>query len=109
MSVPLPPGAATSGLNYSLLQLAEGEPGAKPLTEQQTDIYRSLTYSPQGNLVAAGDQEGSVVLIGPIEHELRSRVHVTSLDDVEIVPAQLGVWAGSIGAAVHGAEMAAAT
>jgi hypothetical protein len=31
-------------------------------------------------------------------------VRTTSLDEVSIVPAALGVWAGAIGAAVHGAE-----
>jgi hypothetical protein len=33
-------------------------------------------------------------------------VKITSLDDVELVAAQLGTWAGAIGAAVHGAERA---
>jgi len=28
----------------------------------------------------------------------------TSLDEVDIVPAELGTWAGAIGAAIHGAE-----
>jgi hypothetical protein len=49
------------------------------------------------------------LLVGPIRAELRRRVHLTSLDEVEIVPAQLGVWAGAIGAAIHGAEAASAT
>jgi hypothetical protein len=35
-------------------------------------------------------------------------VKTTSVDDVEIVAAELGTWAGAIGAAVHGAEQAAA-
>jgi hypothetical protein len=34
-------------------------------------------------------------------------VRTTSLDAVAIVAAELGTWAGSIGAAVHGAEQAA--
>jgi hypothetical protein len=34
-------------------------------------------------------------------------VRTTSLDQVEIVAAELGTWAGAIGAAVHGAEEAA--
>ena len=46
------------------------------------------------------------LLMPPIQDELQRRVHVTSLDPVDVVPAQLGVWAGSIGAAVHGAESA---
>ena len=32
------------------------------------------------------------------------RVHTTSLAEVEVVTAQLGTWAGAIGAAIHGAE-----
>ena len=56
-----------------------------------------------GGVAAAFD-----LLLPPIQAELRRRVHVTSLDPIEIVPAQLGVWAGAIGAAIHGAEMAAA-
>jgi hypothetical protein len=33
-------------------------------------------------------------------------VFTTALDDVEIVTAELGTWAGAIGAAIHGAEQA---
>ncbi len=43
---------------------------------------------------------------GPIRDELRRRVRTTSLDEVEIVTAELGIWAGAIGAAIHGAEAA---
>ena len=56
-----------------------------------------------GGVAAAAD-----VLLGPIREELRRRVRTTSLDDVDIVTAELGTWAGAIGAAVHGAERAAA-
>ncbi len=35
------------------------------------------------------------------------RVKTTALDRVELVPAELGTWAGAIGAAIHGAEAAA--
>ena len=38
--------------------------------------------------------------------ELRRRVFTTSLDEVEVVTAELGTWAGAIGAAIHGAEAA---
>ena len=56
-----------------------------------------------GGVAAAGD-----LLLDPIRAELRGRVHATSLEAVELVTAELGTWAGSIGAAVHGAERAAA-
>ena len=53
-----------------------------------------------GGIAAAGD-----LLLEPIRAEVARRVHVTSLDRVEIVTAELGTWAGAIGAAIHGAEM----
>ena len=55
-----------------------------------------------GGIAAAGD-----LLLEPARDEIRRRVQTTSLTEVEIVLAELGVWAGAIGAAVHGAEMAA--
>jgi glucokinase len=51
-----------------------------------------------GGVAGAGD-----LLLDPIRAEVRSRVRVTDLDAVEIVTAELGTWAGAIGAAVHGA------
>ena len=57
-----------------------------------------------GGVAAAGD-----LLFEPIRAELRRRVRTTSLDEVTIVAAELGTWAGAIGAAVHGAERAEAT
>jgi len=56
-----------------------------------------------GGIASAGD-----VLFEPIRAEVARRVTTTSLDEVEIVPAELGTWAGAIGAAIHGAETAAA-
>ncbi len=56
-----------------------------------------------GGVAAAGD-----LLLDPIRAEVTRRVHVTSLDNVAIVTAELGTWAGAIGAAIHGAETAAA-
>jgi predicted NBD/HSP70 family sugar kinase len=57
-----------------------------------------------GGIAAAGE-----LLFEPIRAELRRRVHMTSLDDVTLVAAELGTWAGSIGAAVHGAEQASSS
>jgi glucokinase len=54
-----------------------------------------------GGLGAATD-----LLADAIQVEIRRRVHTTSLAEVEIVPAALGTWAGAIGAAIHGAEVA---
>jgi glucokinase len=55
-----------------------------------------------GGIAAAGE-----LLLTPIREELARRVRMTSLAEVEIVTAELGTWAGAIGAAVHGAEAAA--
>ncbi len=52
-----------------------------------------------GGVAAAGD-----LLLDPIRDELRRRVYTTALDRVEVVTAELGPWAGAIGAAIHGAE-----
>lgn len=52
-----------------------------------------------GGIAAAGE-----LLLAPIREELRRRVLTTSLDRVELVTAELGTWAGAIGAGVHGAE-----
>ncbi len=54
-----------------------------------------------GGMAAAGE-----LLFEPIRAELRRRVRTTSLDAVELVAAELGTWAGAIGAAAHGAERA---
>ena len=55
-----------------------------------------------GGVAGAGD-----LLLGPVREEVHRRVHVTDLDRIEIVAAELGTWAGAIGAAIHGAERAA--
>jgi glucokinase len=54
-----------------------------------------------GGVAAAAD-----MLLPYVQAQLEERVHVTSLDRVRVTTAQLGVWAGAIGAAVHGAEIA---
>ena len=54
-----------------------------------------------GGMAAAGD-----LLLDPIRAEVKRRVFITSLDNVTIATAELGTWAGSIGAAIHGAETA---
>ena len=56
-----------------------------------------------GGISAAAD-----LLLPAIRAELERRVRTTALDEVEVVTAELGTWAGAIGAAVHGAEMATA-
>ena len=55
-----------------------------------------------GGVAAAGEP-----LLGPALEEVRRRTRMTSLADVAIVTAELGLWAGAMGAAVHGAEQLA--
>lgn len=62
--------------------------------------------SPDKVVIGGGISAAADLLVGPIRAELEHRVRTTSLDDVEIVAAELGTWAGAIGAAVHGAESA---
>jgi glucokinase len=52
-----------------------------------------------GGIAAAAD-----LLLPEIRAEIRRRVLTTSVDMVEIVTAELGTWAGAMGAAIHGAE-----
>jgi glucokinase len=55
-----------------------------------------------GGVAAAGE-----LLFGPIRAEIARHVTTTSIEDVTVVAAELGILAGAIGAAVHGAERAA--
>jgi glucokinase len=55
-----------------------------------------------GGIAAAAD-----LLFDPIREELVRRVRTTALEEVSLVVAELGTWAGAIGAAVYGAERAA--
>jgi glucokinase len=55
-----------------------------------------------GGIAAAGE-----TILEPIRQSVREHVFTTDIDQVEIVTAQLGTWSGAIGAAVHGAQMAA--
>ena len=52
-----------------------------------------------GGIAAAGD-----LILDPIRVEIAKRVRMTSFAKIEIRMAELGIWAGAIGAAIHGAE-----
>jgi glucokinase len=62
--------------------------------------------NPDVVVIGGGISAAFDLLRGPIEAELRERVHTTALDRVRLVQAELGTWAGAIGAAIHGAEAA---
>jgi glucokinase len=52
-----------------------------------------------GGVAAAGE-----LLFASIRAEIARRATMTPLDLVTLVPAELGIWAGAYGAAVHGSE-----
>lgn len=66
-----------------------------------------VVISPDKVVIGGGISVAFDVFAGSIREELRQRVQTTSLAEVDVVPAELGTWAGSIGAAIHGAETAA--
>jgi glucokinase len=63
-----------------------------------------VLLTPERVVLGGGMSGAGELLLDPIRAEVRTRVRVTDLDAVEIVTAELGTWAGAIGAAVHGAE-----
>jgi glucokinase len=62
--------------------------------------------SPDRVVIGGGIAAAADLLFPEIRAEIRRRVLTTSVDMVDIVTAELGTWAGSMGAAVHGAEEA---
>lgn len=67
-----------------------------------------VVLNPDRVVIGGGVAGAGELLLEPIRDEVRRRVHVTSLEALEIVPAELGVWAGAVGAAIHGADGVAA-
>jgi glucokinase len=66
-----------------------------------------VTITPDVVVIGGGISAAFDLLRGPVEAELRERVFTTPLEPVRLVTAELGTWAGAIGAAIHGAEAAA--
>jgi glucokinase len=64
--------------------------------------------APDRVVIGGGIAAAGAPLLDPLRAEVARRVLTTALSDVDIVMAELGTWAGAIGAAVHGAEAAAA-
>ena len=65
--------------------------------------------TPERVILGGGWSSAGEFLTLPIKAEMDRRVLIDSGDRTEVVIAQLGTWAGAIGAAVHGAEQAART
>ncbi|MGH3102687.1 MAG: ROK family protein [Gaiellaceae bacterium] len=65
----------------------------------------TIFVTPERVVVGGGVAEAGPLLLDPIRAEVERRAaNVAPLDRIEIVPAELGPWAGAIGAALWGAE-----
>ena len=62
--------------------------------------------SPDVIVLGGGVASAGELLFGPIRAEIERRATMTDIAQVRLVPAELGIWAGAFGAAVHGAERA---
>jgi glucokinase len=65
-----------------------------------------LVLNPDRVVVGGGIAQAGELLLGPAREEARRRVRILPTEGTEIVPAELGYEAGSIGAALWGAEPA---
>jgi len=92
--------------------IARARAGDRAARRGLTDIGRYLgigianmitIFTPERVVIGGGLAAALDLLYEPIEREVRRRVRTTSVDAVEIVAAQLGTWAGAIGASIHAA------
>jgi glucokinase len=107
--------AAACGTASAEAAVAQARAGDRRAVEGLARIGRYLgigianmiaVLSPDRIVIGGGISAAGDLLLEPIRDELRLRVRTTALDRVELVIAELGTWAGAIGAAIHGAEMA---
>lgn len=105
--------AAACGTDTAEAAVAAGRAGDRRALAGLAEIGRYLgigianmvvVLSPDRVVIGGGIAAAGDLLLEPIRAELRRRVQTTSLDEVEVVGAELGTWAGAIGAAIHGAE-----
>lgn len=66
-----------------------------------------MVFAPERIVIGGGVAAAGDLLFTPIRAELARRVTTVPPETLDLVPAELGTWAGAIGAAVHGAERAA--
>ena len=66
-----------------------------------------VVLNPERIVVGGGVADAGDLLLEPARRELRRRIRVAPLERIEIVRAELGYEAGSIGAALWGAEQLA--
>ena len=71
-------------------------------------ISNAITVlTPERVILGGGWSSAGDLITEAIEDQMDKRVLIDSGDRVDIVIAELGTWAGAVGAAVHGAEQAA--
>ena len=71
-------------------------------------IANAITVlTPERIILGGGWANAGDLIIEPIKAEMRRRVITTPVERIDVVQAELGTWAGAIGAAVHGAERTA--
>lgn len=61
-------------------------------------------FGPDRIVVGGGIAEAGDLVLGPIEDAVKRRVTLVPTDDIEIVPAHFGRFAGAIGAAIAGVQ-----
>lgn len=94
------------------------EQAARSGDEIAKDIYKKAGYyiglaaanicvsvGPRRIIVGGGVARAGDLLLEPIRHTLRERVHVMPVDQVEVVPSQLGNNAGVVGVASWAASL----
>jgi glucokinase len=91
-----------------------GEPAAAQALERAARLVGVaianliVFLAPERVVVGGGVAEAGELLLEPLRDEVRLRAgNVAPLEQIEIVPAALGPWAGAIGAALWGAEQLA--
>ncbi len=63
-----------------------------------------VMVTPERIIIGGGIAGAGELLLAPALEEIRQRVRVTDVSRLRIVPAELGVWAGAVGAALVGVE-----
>lgn len=108
--------AATCGTRDPREAIEKARAGDRRCIDGLAEIGRYLgigissavtVLTPERVILGGGWASAGDLIIEPIKTEMRRRVLVDSGDRTDVVLAELGTWAGAIGAAVHGAEQAA--
>ncbi len=108
--------AATCGTRSPREAVEQARAGDQRCIDGLAEIGRYLgigisnavtVLTPERVILGGGWSSAGEFLTLPIKAEMDRRVLIDSGDRTEVVIAELGTWAGAIGAAVHGAEQAA--